>query len=253
MNTFREIAVDLRPPPVVELDKSSTPKRWTPMRPFALALAALVLVSVGAARAQETADERADTLRWHVTPYAGVFLINDDELGDVGMELDSPVFLFGARVGYRFHPSWWLEGSYGYAPLTATSEEEAGEIDGDLHVYNATLTWMAPRDARARILLSGGAGGMRYSYDEFSRRNPAGEMVQLVGTSWANELALVFGVGVEVDAGERVAVRVDARDHLQFCNEEDEPINETEDFSHCPLDSTVLANPEFTGGLVIRF
>lgn len=227
------------------------------MRPrfwFALTIA-LTTVLAGSARAQDDYDDEPDSLRWSITPYAGVFLINDDELGGVGMELDSPVPIFGARVGYLLSEHWEVEAGYGYAPLSATSEEEASEIDGDLHVYHGTFGYLAPArgEGRARVRLSAGLGGMRYSYDAFMRRNEAGDVVELIDTSWANELVLLFGAGFEVDAGERVAFRADARDHAQFCNEEDVPINETEDFSHCPLDSTVLGNPEFTGGLVIRF
>ena len=202
----------------------------------------------------------ADTLSWYVTPYAGAFLINDDELGGVGMELDSPVVLFGARLGYRFHPNWTVEGSYGYGSLTAEADSAAvagtaplQEVDGSLHAYSAAFNYTAPRNAQARVILTAGAGGMRYSYDPFTRRNPADERAELVDTSWANEFVLLFGAGFEVDAGERVAFRFDARDHLQFCNAEDEPINETDDFSHCPLDGATLSNLEFSGGLTIRF
>lgn len=220
------------------------------------ALCALLALPAGLAGQEASGSSQAwdrDSTPWTLGVYAGAFLIDDDELPPVGMELDSPVVVFGARLGYRMADHWEIEGGYGYSSLTATSEAETGEIDGQLHLYHGVLNYVAPAVSRARVRLSGGLGGMYYSYDAFDRRDAAGEVVELVDTSWANELVLLFGIGFEVDAGERVAFRADARDHLQFCSAEDTPINETEDFSHCPLDSAVLSNPEFTGGIVFRF
>lgn len=231
----------------------------------------IILVGPLRAQAQDTTGMRADieaqaesasadTLPWYITPYVGAFLINDDELGGVGMELDSSVVIFGARIGYRFDPNWSVEGSYGYSPLTATADSArvAGtaplqEVDGSLHVYGATFNFMAPSEGRARVILSAGGGGMYYTYDPFTRRHPDNEIAELVDDSWANEFDLILGAGFEVDAGERVAFRFDARDHVQFCRAEEQPIDRTEDFSHCPLDDAVLSNFEFSGGLTIRF
>jgi hypothetical protein len=46
---------------------------------------------------------------------------------------------------------------------------------------------------------------------------------------------------------------VEARDDVQFCSAEAEPIDETHDFSHCPLDDKILHNPELSGGVLFRF
>lgn len=222
----------------------------------------LVTVGVGAARGQRAAGPdtvAADTRRWSVSPYAGVLSIADDELAGVGMEIDPPVLL-GVRAAYRFHSNWGIEASYGYGSLSAKADSArmAGtaslqEVDGVLHVYDATIQYRAPRDARARLLLSAGVGGMRYSYDPFVRRNPADERVRLIDTSWANELVVPLAAGLEIDVGEPVGLRFDLRDRIQFCRAEAPPINETEDFSHCPLDDAALSNVELSGGVTIRF
>lgn len=183
---------------------------------------------------------------WALVPYAGVLSMSDSELDGVGMTLDSSA-IFGARLGYRFARHWSFEASYGYAPLSAAAEG-FGDVDGRLHLYHAGFHLIAPAEGAARLLLYGGAGAVHYSYDEFERQG-----VLLQDESWAHELLVTLGAGVEVDAGERFAFRADVKDHVQFCRAEDEPIVETEDFSHCPLDDTVLHNPELSGGVVIRF
>lgn len=198
--------------------------------------------------------------RWEITPYAGALWVDDGELGGVGMEIDAPVALFGVRFAYRLDRAWRIGASYGYAGLTATADsaQVAGSaplqsLDGRLHTYDVTIDWSAPSEARARVVLTTGVGAVHYAYDPFVRRNPVDERVRLVDESWAHELVLLVGAGLEVDAGDRAAVRLDVRDHLQFCRAEGTPINETEDFSHCPLDDAVLGNVELSGGIAIRF
>lgn len=192
------------------------------------------------------ADTLASDRRWLATLYAGSFGIADDELSTVGMTSDAGA-VFGARVGYRFKPRWALEASYGYAALDGTSDG-FGAVDGRLHLYHAGLVFLAPAAGRAQVAISAGAGGMRYAYDEFERRG-----VLLQGESWAHELIVSLGAGVVVNLGPRAGLRVEARDHVQFCSAEAEPIDETTDFSHCPLDDTLLHNPEVSGGLLLRF
>lgn len=192
------------------------------------------------------ADTLASAPRWLATVYAGSFGIADDELATVGMTSDAGA-IFGARVGYRFKPRWALEASYGYAALDGTSEG-FGPVDGQLHLYHAGVVFLAPAAGRAQVAISAGAGGMRYAYDEFERRG-----VLLQGESWAHELIVSLGAGLVVNLGHHAGLRVEARDHVQFCSAEAEPIDETTDFSHCPLDDTLLHNPELSGGLLLRF
>ena len=211
----------------------------------------LTLAIVGAlwspAAAQDTATDSArEYPRWFITGYAGSFAIADDELDAVGMTTDASAML-GARLAYRVTPRWALEASYGHASLDATSEG-FGEVDGRLHLYHADLVFLAPDSATVQVALSAGAGGMHYSYDEFERRG-----ILLQGESWANELAVSLGAGVIVNLGRRAGLRVEARDAIQFCSAEAEPIDETSDFSHCPLDDKVLHNPMFSGGVLLRF
>lgn len=184
--------------------------------------------------------------RWFVTGYAGSFTIADDELDGVGMTTDASVLL-GARLAYRITPRWAIEASYGHASLDGTSEG-FGEVDGRLHLYHAGLLFLAPDSATAQITLSAAAGGMHYSYDEFERRG-----ILLQGESWANELVVSLGGGMIVNLGRHAGLRVEARDDVQFCSAEAEPIDETDDFSHCPLDDKILHNPELSGGVLFRF
>ena len=209
----------------------------------------LVVALAAPLRAQEPESSTADTLnspRWFVTVYVGSFGIADDELEGVGMTSDAGAIV-GGRLGYRFATHWALEGSYGTASLDGTSEG-FGPVDGRLHLYHGALVFFAPADGRAQIALSAGAGGMRYAYDEFERRG-----VLLQDESWAHELVLPLGAGLVVNLGSRAGLRVEARDVVQFCSAETEPIDETTDFSHCPLDDKVLHNPELSGGILLRF
>ena len=183
---------------------------------------------------------------WFVTGYAGSFAIADDELDGVGMTTDASVLL-GARIAYLLTSRWAIEASYGHASLDATSEG-FGDVDGGLHLYHAGLVFLVPDSATAQVALSAGAGGMHYSYEEFERRG-----VLLQGESWANELAVSLGAGLLVNLGRHAGLRVEARDDIQFCSAEAEPIDETNDFSHCPLEDKVLHNPELSGGILFRF
>lgn len=233
--------------------------------PRAILVLALSMVVVPGSSAAQTPGTRATTsagtqgFRWSVTTFLGALRVEDGELDAVGMTIDSPTIPFGARIGYRFHPAWRVEGSYGYASLSATADSARvvgsrplQNVDGTLHVYDLTLQYEALPWSRARVLLSAGAGGMRYEYDPFTRRNPEGERVRLVDGSWAHEFTLILGAGLEVEIGERTAFRLDGRDRIQFCNAEEEPINESRTFSHCPLDDAVLNNPELAAALSIR-
>ena len=185
-------------------------------------------------------------LPWLLTGYVGSLGIADDELDEVGMTTEASI-LFGARLGYRFRPRWALEASYGHASLDATSEG-FGDVDGRLHLYHADLVFLVPESARAQVALSAGVGGMHYAYDEFERRG-----VLLQGESWAHEMLVSVGAGLIVNLSRHAGLRVEARDIVQLCSAESEPIDETHDFSHCPLDDTVLHNPEFSGGILLRF
>lgn len=216
-----------------------------------LAVLATWLLAGHAVPASGQDEEPASTTRveeehpWYVMPNAGAFLLDDGDLGEVGMASD-PTFIVGVRAGYVIDERWSVEGSYGYSPLNGSSAG-FGDIDGGLHVYYGAVNYALLEEESTRVFLSGGLGAMRYSYDEFERRG-----VLLQDVSWANEVILPLGVGIEFGSHERVSLRFDGKYHVQFCRAEDEPIDETEDFSHCPLDDTVLWNPEITGGITIR-
>lgn len=216
-----------------------------------LALVLLVTLSSPLAAQQRASEVEPDTLsseypRWFVTGYAGSFGIADEELDEVGMTTDASI-MFGARVGYRFKPRWAIEASYGHASLDATSVG-FGDVNGRLHLYHADLVLIMPDSARAQVALSAGVGAMHYAYDEFERRG-----VLLQGESWAHEMVVSMGAGLIVNLGRNAGLRVEARDDVQFCSAEAEPIDETHDFSHCPLDDKVLHNLELTGGVLLRF
>jgi hypothetical protein len=185
-------------------------------------------------------------LRWLLTGYVGSFGIADDELDEVGMTTEAST-LFGARLRYLFRSQWAIEASYGHASLDATSEG-FGDVDGRLHLYHADLVFLAPESARAQVALSAGVGGMHYAYDEFERRG-----VLLQGESWAHEMLVSLGAGLIVNISRHAGIRLEARDIVQLCSAESEPIDETHDFSHCPLDDTVLHNTAFSGGVLLRF
>ena len=195
---------------------------------------------------QPGAEGEDDAPRWMVTAYAGGLGIDDGELDGVGMTSEASA-VFGARLGYAFARNWAIEASYGYAGLDGTSEG-FGAVDGRLHLYHVDLDFLAPDSARAQVVLSAGIGGVRYAYDEFERRG-----VLLQGQSWAHELVMTLGGGLLVHVSERFGLRAEARDVIQFCSAEAEPIDETHDFSHCPLGDATLHNPELSGGILLRF
>ena len=214
-------------------------------------LSLVFLIALTGPLAAQDASRRAGAhsaaeLHWFLTGYAGSLGIADDELDEVGMTTDASILL-GARLGYRFRPQWAIEASYGHASLDGTAEG-FGEVDGRVHLYHADLVFLAPESGRAQVALSAGAGGMHYAYDEFQRRG-----VLLQGESWAHEMLVTLGAGLIVNLGRHAGVRVEARDIVQFCSAESEPIDETHDFSHCPLDDTLLHNPELSGGALLRF
>jgi hypothetical protein len=214
-----------------------------------LTLMFLIAIAAPVSAQQEGRGAEPDStrdLRWLLTGYVGSFGIADDELDEVGMTTEAST-LFGARLGYRFRPRWAVEASYGHASLDATSEG-FGDVEGRLHLYHADLVFLAPESARAQVALSAGVGGIHYAYDEFERRG-----VLLQGESWANEMLVSLGAGLIVNLGHHAGIRIEARDIVQLCSAESEPIDETHDFSHCPLDDTVLHNPAFSGGVLLQF
>lgn len=215
-------------------------------RPVIWTVALSLALAAPLAAQQPGAESEDDGHRWMATVYAGGIGIDDGELDEVGMTSEASA-LFGARLGYRFARNWAIEASYGYAGLDGTSEG-FGAVDGRLHLYHADLDFLAPDSARAQVLLSAGVGGVRYSYDSFERRG-----VRLEGESWAHELVVTLGGGLLVHLSDRFGLRAEARDVIQFCSAEAEPIDETHDFSHCPLGDATLHNPELSGGILLRF
>jgi hypothetical protein len=208
------------------------------MKQSCLALAAILFVTVapGLASAQ-------DPPRWLINPYVGIFLADEgglEELADTeGIDVSvDPAALVGARLNYTPGSSWSFEAVYGYSPVSIgfSDQEESLELDADVHLYYAAVNYTIPGSRAAEIFFSGGAGGILVRADE--------DLFQDAENS-SNDFLLNVGAGLLWWVNERLAVRGDVKDHIQFCNAAD---NE-EDFSACPLDDNMLNHIEASGGV----
>lgn len=202
--------------------------------------------------------------RWSVTPYAGI-LFTDGDLAPEGGDLtfvDDPsvppgpdvsvegsfdvedAALFGVRVGARLDEAWSVEAGYGYASfqvdLTVEITPDGGtperidfaQSDHDLHLWTASVRYAFP-GSRLRPFLAGGAGVARMS----TSFPILGDFEGLDET--ATDLLVDLGGGILWSLREGVAVRVEARDHLQWCDDA------------CLEDDAVLHQVEISAGLEI--
>lgn len=202
--------------------------------------------------------------RWSVTPYAGI-LVTDGDLAREGGELtpvdDPPVpggpdltiegsfdvedaALFGVRVGARLDEAWSVEAGWGYASfpirLTVVVRPDAGppetidftETDHNLHLWTASARYALPGD-RLRPFVAAGIGAARIT----TSFPILGDVEDLDET--ATDVLLDLGGGILWSIRDGLAVRVEARDHLQWCDDA------------CLEDDPVLHQVELSGGLEI--
>ena len=206
------------------------------MRHGRWAVSSVILATIlvaSAARAQNYEARRVN-----VSPYVGIFLLDDQELTDaVGVEVDAGPLL-GGRVGVALSPSWEVEGAYGISPLsTEVSEFEGPGSDQNLADITAHLLYGAVnysivyRDNPTELLLMAGFG--------FLILDPEGE-----GDNTSDPM-LELAVGFTHPVRDWIFIRGDLRDHLAFCS----AIDQVGESSACPTDDEMLHNIEVSAAL----
>ena len=209
------------------------------MRKFGLAVAliTLCLASTGQAFGQGT---------WSLNPYAGVYIADEGGLQDAGDEEGitvsiDPAVLVGGRLGFVSAANWGFEVGYGYSPLSLTVEEDSDfSIDATAQLFYGALNYSFPSSSAAKFFLSAGAGGIHLSGDD-------ADFDEGSETS-STELLANVGGGVMWWLNDRLSLRADVKDHIQFCKAAD-----TDDsFSACPLDDKALNNIEISGGVAFQ-
>lgn len=195
--------------------------------PIALALA------FGAAAPAAAQDGGA-----YVSPYLGYYGFDESSFEDALEDLDieeSPIV--GVRLGWS-SGSWGIEAAYGRAAFDADFIIE-GDIrdrrDTTIHLIYGALTWGFPLGA-LEPFVSGGLGAAKYAPD---------------GHEGATDVVASFGGGVRLDLGERLALRVDAKDHVDLCEAPDFAAGEGTDEVGACWDDETLHNIEFSGGVEI--
>lgn len=207
------------------------------MKKFGLALATIILCLAASGQALAQGS-------WSINPYAGVFMADDGGLKDAGADegLDvsvDPAVLFGGRLGFVSAANWGFEAGYGYSPLKLTVGEGTDnfEVDATAQLFYGALNYIFPTASAAKIFLSAGAGGIHISGDEADFDADA-------KTSSTDLLANV-GAGVMWQMNDRLAIRGDIKDHIEFCKAADT----LDDFSACPLDDKALNHIEVSAGV----
>lgn len=188
----------------------------------------LLFVVAGIARAQIG----------YVNPFAGVLVVDDGGIEDLGLSVDASAMV-GGVLGFALSPNWEVAAAYGFAPATAEEMEEGEllETDVDIHAYFAAANYIFSSESDVKFLLSGGLGGIVLDTAE-AEVDPS------------HDFLLNFGAGVRWIANERFALQGVVRDHVQFCKAVDEDVDEV---SACPLDDEALNHAEVSGGILILF
>ncbi|MFN2383292.1 MAG: outer membrane beta-barrel protein [Gemmatimonadota bacterium] len=183
---------------------------------------------------------------WSVNPYAGVFIADEGGLQDFGDEEGftvsiDPAMLVGARLGYMSAANWGFEAGYGYSPLSLSVDEDSSfDVDVTAQLFYGALNYTFPSSSAAKFFLSVGAGGINVSGEEADFEEDA-------ETSSTDLLANIGG-GVMWWLNDRLSLRADIKDHMDFCK-----ASETEeDFSACPLDDKMLNHIEVSGGVAFQ-
>lgn len=171
--------------------------------------------------------------RVYVNPYVGYYAFDESSFEDAvdGLDIErSPIV--GARLGWT-GGAWGIEAAYGRAGFDA--EGAFGDIverrETTIHLFYAALTWGLPLGP-VEPFVSGGLGAARYDPDR---------------TDGTTDFVANFGAGARLDLG-RVALRVDAKDHVDLCQEPDFAAGD--DVGAC-FDDETLHNIEISGGVEI--
>lgn len=202
------------------------PNGWT----ATAGIVAVLLAGVAPAAAQGGA---------YVNPYVGYYGFDESSFEDALENLDveeSPIV--GVRLGWK-RGSWGIEAAYGRAAFEADFTIE-GDIrdrrDTTIHLLYAALTWGLPLGP-VEPFVAGGLGAAKYAPD---------------GHDGSTDVVASFGGGVRVGFGDRFALRVDAKDHVDLCEAPDFSAGGGTDEVGACWDDETLHNIELSGGVEIR-
>lgn len=193
-----------------------------------IAAAAAILAAAPAA----AQDGRA-----YVNPYLGYYAFDEssfEEAFDRADIEDSPIV--GARLGWS-SGTWGIEAAYGRSSFEAETlaDDILSREETTIHLLYAALSWSFPLGP-VEPFVSGGAGAIDYSPD---RRDGS------------THVLVNFGGGLKVAVGDRLRIRVDAKDHVDLCDGPDASAGES-DTGACFEDETDrLHNIELSGGVEI--
>ena len=164
------------------------------------------ILGTGALTASAGAQLAPRVERLQIAPYAGYMVFGNLVDGPLGTSLrtaDAP--LYGAQLGFVLTPGISLVGNVAHS---STSIEAGVPLiggvelaDSKVWMYDAGLQFGLGTASRTAPFLQVGAGGMRHSVT--------------VGpvTAKATNFALNAGVGVDVQMGRNVAMRLMAKDY----------------------------------------
>jgi hypothetical protein len=182
-----------------------------------------------------------------VNPYVGVLIADDGGLNDAAEGLGGevsidPALLAGARVGFTTGSNLGFEAGYGYSPLKVDFSEsgDAFELDTKAHLFYGAVNYTFPSESQAKFFISAGAGGIMIKADD--------ETLFEGAESSSTDLLVNLGGGLLWSVNDRWAIRVDAKDHIEFCK----AAETVDDFSACPLDDKALNHIEVSGGVSIQ-
>ena len=199
-------------------------------RPLAVALLTVLLASPAFAQSQ-----RGLRMGVEVNPYVGVFLFDDSELNEAGLEADvGPVV--GGRVGVTLGDDWLFEGSYGYATVALEASEfvDFPDLDFDtdlaIHLLHGSASYLIGTEvAPTRLVLTAGLGGMWVDPE--------------VGES-DGDFMVTVGAGFTHPINEWISFKGDFKDHITFCSAPER----AGEFSAC-IEEEPLNHFEISGGL----
>lgn len=170
-----------------------------------------------------------------VEPWIGTFHLDDGDLSEFGVEVDSGRAL-GGRLSYSAHPRLAVAANFAWVPLEARAGGPASGLTLDasarLYYASAEATVVSLGQGRADLLALAGIGGVTIASErDESFTNP------LVG----------LGLAARWAATSRLRPRLDVRDYLHFCGE-----TEPGRLTGC-LEDTVLDHLLFSIGLEVLF
>jgi len=180
------------------------------MRHARWAVCSAVAVTILAASTASAQDFEARRL--NVSPYVGVFLLDDEQLTEVAAVEVDPGAILGARIGYAITSSWQVEAGYGFAALEtepsefdeADPEDVIADLDAQVW-YGAIIYSLAYREIPTALLLTAGYGVL---------------ILEPEGGDRVSDPMLDLGVGFTHPIRSWITIRGDARDHMSFCSAE---------------------------------